>query len=388
MNRNNSLLVFCQLDLLLKIRLEAANWSVIINRLAHFSQKMSPDTLYYIHAKNKIESIISEGLLTKSSSFDIDLSIEHECLDLNPIDGKITQCSHLLKEMFTKEVQLTCKDLLYKLTFTNLGSATDFCMVVYSGTNILRDDCILVDFNTNSDGQNHPNAIYYTHLFFRDHDVDDDIIFIGIKLRMVGDVIDRYENFALIYNNNPQNRCCFKYIIIDPSLSIYSNHIVICTLIRNKKKLLCISHQDKRNGDEHGEHDYLKEVDINLNIYDIVSGAQIARITINESVPNSISSNRVLLLANIGKYFVCAKDGDHDNTVTFIWINSDTWVIENTVTLSINFNDVVGLRLIGIHDYLSAMVVSSRVSSEIVSSGNPNESVEIREKYSAAVYYF
>lgn len=138
--------------------------------------------------------------------------------------------------------------------------------------------------------------------------------------------------------------------------------------MQDNKKILTISDQEKWRNIDHYHND------INIYVYDIDNLVQTTRITIKNEFPDESSSSCALSLGRIGKHFVCAKYDYCTCLVTFIWINLENWIVEETTTFEIV--DIVGIRLIGIHDYLSAMVVTDRKIGDMW------------RNRSAAVYYF
>ena len=136
---------------------------------------------------------------------------------MDPINGEITHCANLLLINYSNGVRLVNKDTTYLLTFTNTDLSTSFSkrLIIYSGTVIIKNDSVVIDFKL--DGQKYFGERCATYLAFQKHE-DGDIVFLGTKTRAAGKNPHVYENFALIYNNDRQDGCCFRCIIIDPSI--------------------------------------------------------------------------------------------------------------------------------------------------------------------------
>lgn len=429
-NKNEVLLTVCPLDILFKIRLGLSNPKNIIARYdSHTNKVLGRYNLFSTSRLNhKIENIINATEVKPRSVIDISIMGGKKCFDMDYINDRLTACAHtngygnveyimdsshdttndvqfkdcMLSHATTNDTYLNdC--ILYKLEVMNVGHSTRFNMVTSLGNLIRRVDSITIRFEL--DEQDSDFTPYSTRMCFKTH-CGDDIVYVGSKVwtNNIGKGSTYvHKTFALGYNSTFSFRkpvrtggsiepdvtfrgSCFKYVILDPDISVVSSDYIVANVFRfcNSKTVLCITNE--KNSSElslTGDRTWCCKK--NIYVYDINTRGLLAKIAINTFPtvrPEIIFKVTfcTVSLALIGKRLVRVEHDKSLNLINFTWINSDDWRIEESINFIITNPDIVDIKLIGLNDFLSSLVIIKRNIVRLIDKYSFNNSAEI--------YYF
>ena len=277
------------------------------------------------------------------------------------------------------------KNMTHQLELIDQGSRTKFIMKTFideiitnrsdekSYTNSMKVLCndteLVIDFDRYLLHNRPSDIYYYTDIRFYEQ-VGDDLIFVGVKDTRIDS-----SYFMLIYNPTVSSKNSLVCVNLAENVIRNSHKIVSPYLFSNTKKILCycdIRDLPKRNTN-HG-----CDCDVNINFYDVIANTRIATLLIKERF---ISRSYNISIGSIGKYIVYIKYDEiidkNAVAVKLIWINSDTWTIEDTTNVTIfsklqvtlvgqneflkDAKFITKIKLIGIHNYLSSLIVTRLV---------------------------
>lgn len=340
------LLWICPLDVLFKMRLNSNN---II------SPKMTYNP-FWSQPKYKIKCMVEEAIIKNSNIDDLKCFVNStcRCFDLDQTTRGTAEINSIRSDSpldsSTRVTIFYNDEPLHKLTFNDVGPTTEFKMGPYIDTNISITDTFTI--NVGSTVRIHATEENYTYVCFKEY-TDDCILFIGAKITVKGRIKTcKRETFALIYNKNSNYRADrFNYIMLDPAiLDIYSYNLTGTVFIRDNKHCAVISNLECAVG--------------NIYVYNINDGTMMYQTAIISPLEHNDDmypsySNFKTSISFIGNYLVHVKNNKYSITIT--WINSDFWLIEDTMTLiQPETNTLFDIKLVGIHKYLSAVMFISR----------------------------
>lgn len=379
---NNPCYLFCccPFDILLKIRL---NLAIREHQLLMVSANLSMETLYSMFVKNKIKCIIEETTID-SSEIDIGVTNHLHIFDFDPINNEVMHYGHSTYDDGIKnEIRLNYKNMTHVLTFIVIDNSIHFNMTVYSDKNIIKNDNYHTepfDLYEQNDLSLEVGQLPDIHVCFKCYN-EDDIVFIGSN---TFDTSYKRKTFALIYNNNSnsnsnngyngdnrQDGDCFNYVTLDPTiLNVYFRLLTCNVFIHRNKKILCVSECEYK-------YEPSKTV---IYFYDIVKHNLITKMIIN----NVLGYCYDVSLEFIASRLVYVKyDMKFSNVITLIWINVDNMSIEETTDFVVKDRGIVGIKLIGIHNYLSAMIIINKKKET-----NWDWNWNIYASCSVNIYYF
>ena len=260
-----------------------------------------------------------------------------------------------------------------ELVWSDLGNVTTFNMITYSGNSCVPNgDIINIGFAFEWSKNFHMiNTHYQTYVYFKGH-IFDDIIFVGFKAAYFRDGRVKNKNFVLVYNKTI-SKCIgsssFNYVMLNlDDLDLRSPSFMVDVFNHRSDRLICICYQQ------------VYKSDANVYVYRIKDQTceAISQITLKNVSVDTIDyiGRGHVSVAFMGKHLVCVNK--NKNLMTITWINSADWsyicfvetnlifsskrgkCVEETITLPIRDSKIVRIKLIGIHDYLSAMIVFNR----------------------------
>ena len=382
------LLLFSPLVTLFKLRVNSTISKHTLNRINVDRNLLI--NIRHKYVKDKISCVIDGSITKSNNSIPIkslnqkDLMhdfVEYKspyvnvnCFELDHINGHFVGYISAYDSMLPNKAIAFCyNNALHRFTFNVNGAFFDFNMIVYAKNHktIVRTDSFTMGLGNQDGATSSANdEKLCTSLHFKAH-VNDNIIFIGVnQLRNSRSV------FSLIYNANSGDNC-FSYIPLDSNISdICSTSLVANVSILNNKRILCVSNQES-HWDAHNY--YVNNPEINIYVYDINNRTLIKKITIITIIEKkSWIHNRLYTtsLSFMDGYLVHNKNDNIKNLITQTWINSNNWCVEETIVVT--NPDIFNIKLIEIHDYLSAIVV---INHKKYPSG-------LCENCSADVYYF
>lgn len=295
--------------------------------------------------------------------------VNPNCFELDHINGHFVGYNSTYDSVMPKkELTFYYNNIFHKFTFETIGVSVYFNMAIYDKHHktIVKVDRIIMNFGNQVGDFKH----FFMSLCFKEQ-VDDNIIFIGIN-RLCSN--NKNKLFALIYN-----RTCvdsFSCITFDSNISdIWATSLAVSVSIINNKRILCISNQETYWD---RDNSFIYKPEIIIDVYDINSRTLITQLTIIDKNCWSLTHDRATSLAFIGGYLVHTKKNNSAGLMAQTWINSNNWVVEETISLVVTNADMFSIKLIEFHDYLSAMVVTNHKKYP---SG-------FCENCSADVYYF
>lgn len=351
---NDRVILFCPLHILFKIRLNVEG----------FLNRSFPNVLKS-YAKNKIGCIVNDVITTSVLS---DVLVKRGTFGLNPnffdldhVNGSVTKCAKSRQSYFDARLSLCHGDQNYNLIWTDIGPITKISIEIHSSNNkaeVVQGDTVTIKFDgftkliTEVD-------YYRTYLCFDDQcqQWSDDLVFIGSKnFRNTKESNMFREYFALVYNRFSLH---FSYVIMEQlNISTISGVLAINVFTHNQRKILCICSRNPHckpvigGGSQH-----LPGVDVYT--YNMNNGKMIKRMPMFDGDP--YITHLAASFSLIENHLVLTINDTNKDIMSHTWINFDNWNIEETIIYpqkkSTNISDI---KLIGIHNNLSAIVVTKQ----------------------------
>lgn len=339
-----NLLSSCPLDLICKIRFDPINSNFILTTTC----PILSTKILYKHTKNKIIHIAKDVVTKASSNMVMSNSTSYSlpnCFNLDHINGfsinfikPDSPLPHHYFVMLHKD-----SNWAYHLKYVDVGRSTIFNMTIYLNEAVVKQDTVTINFEL---GPKDPvlGLENLTRVCFKEC-INDEFVFIGSKTQYSNSSFLSRETFALFYNRNS----CFSYIMLDPHIAgIFSTGLIGCVFILNDQKMLCIRDQNYKYG--------LCMFEANIYIYHIHSRVLISKITIiDEKGDENTHEWWNTSLAFIGDRLVYVKN--NRDLITITWINSEYWRLDDSVNIPQQKENKINIKLIGLHNSLSAMVV-------------------------------
>ena len=238
------------------------------------------------------------------------------------------------------------------IDYEDLGKQTRFTIVSEYARSVITIDFGTVEGKIKSD----ESSRYHTFLWFKEQ-VNNNFIFIGCKQRSFGICYENIQNFVLIYNKNDGFNYIFSPFITtssSPWESYYNpEEFMEFAFVRDNKhrNLICCDFDNNRLVDDNEG----SKIDKNIYVYNIKNNQHVATIKVGCYEQDELCYS---FLSSIGEQLVYVEYTLHNNEVKFIWINVEYWEIDDTIVISANTDEVVDIKLIGIHGYLSAIFLS------------------------------
>ena len=349
----------CPLKIMLEIRL-----SKTISKLFQysFSQKVLTNTLYRKYTKNNIESILNNN----DVQMDIQLGFNYyECFDIDPIDGIKMHCTNMDFFRSNGEAKLNFGDGTRRLIVKDIGMSTHFSMRSKSPFS----NCeITISFGQNKIGS------YCTYLSLKER-VNNNIIFMGSKFkRFAGRDVEQIGSVALIYNAIPPGK--FSYVILPFYVPCIFSMGPICNIFTYNTDVL-ISFCDIGRAKTEGS-DIVRVNNMNIYVYNLNNRNLVAKIDVKYKFSEQCMHIVPVSLSCVGRHLVYAQYLKNVDSIKLIWINLDSWKADEISNYRVTDPNLVGIKLIGIHDSLSALVLIKRF---------PQKGT-IKSNISAKAYYF
>ena len=368
MNHINKLMhhfiLSCPLKIMLEIRLSKTISKNITKRIQYsFSQKVLTDSLYRKYTKNNIENVLNNNDVQMNIQLGFDKY--YECFDIDPIDGIKIHCANMDFCTVYNEIKLNFGDGIRRLIIKNIGRSTYFSM--RSESPFFSCD-ITISFGQNDGGS------YYTYLDLKER-VNDNIIFMGSKYKRFEGRDAEYINcFALIYNAIPPGK--FSYVILPFYVPcIFSESPMSNIFTHNTDVLICFC--DVGMAKTVGNKTPLGG-NMNIYVYNLNNRNLVAKVDVKYKFSKQYAVVVPVSLSCVGRHLVYAQYLKNVELIKLIWINLDSWKADEISNYRVTDPNLVSIKLIGIHDSLSALVLIKRF---------PQKGT-IKSNISAKAYYF